>query len=223
MFHPSGGLTYHLRAWRYRDALWRPFHEQVGRWLTAWRPGAVHLVLAGPSGGYALNREFLERFQRVTVLEPDPLARRILGWRFSSISFEFAVSPLAGPGGFAALAQAWPGAAFLFCNLLGQTLVGQGEDFERAAWLAELEPALAGREWASWHDLASTERAPDQSRPFRLNHAQALEAVLAHLWQGGELTIRDHECEGLCPHSAREYALWNLRPGHWHLVEWLHA
>jgi hypothetical protein len=79
LLHPSGGLVYHWRAWRWRRTPWAPFHDQVRRWLTDWRPEAGQLVLVGPSGGYALSSQFLERFRKITVLEPDDLARRKIG------------------------------------------------------------------------------------------------------------------------------------------------
>lgn len=221
MFHPSGGLIYHLRAARYRRRLWRPFHAVVAGWLAGWRPEATHLVLVGPSGGYALAAEFLARFPRVTALEPDPLARFLLRRRFPDVAFHWADSAaLARPEGFDWLAQAFPDAAFLFCNLLGQEPAGPSRDFHRAAWLARLEPALDGRAWASWHDLASTSRAPDRSSVLSLPRAEPLEQVLARYWDGGELEVCDHGCAGLCPASPREYAMWTLRPGHHHLVEW---
>jgi hypothetical protein len=139
----------------------------VARWLDAWHPDSHHLVLIGPSGGYALNARFLDRFQRITVLEPDALARHLLRKRFADFKFEFAESHwLAQPDGGHLLAQRYPDAAFLFCNLLGQKLVGQGARHDRQAWLAALQTALQQREWASWHDLASTSRRPDRFGQF---------------------------------------------------------
>jgi hypothetical protein len=222
LFHPSGALAYHLRAWRRRNGLWAPFHGVVRRWLTDWRPEAGHLVLVGPSGGYALTRPFLERFARITVLEPDPLARRLLRWRFPGIGFAWGESEfLPRTGGFARLAASFPDAAFLFCNLLGQELLGQLADFARAAWLAELEPALRGRAWASWHDLVSTTRAPDVQPHAPLDHAIPLDELLARFWRGGKLEIIDHETAGLCPRAPRRHAIWHLAPGSYHLIEWL--
>lgn len=222
LFHPSGGLIYHVRAWRWRHRLWTPFHAQVRTWLAAWQPPAGHLVLVGPSGGYALDSPFLARFRRLTVLEPDGLARALLQRRFPGIAFDFAnTENLTRRDGFQWLARQYPDAAFLFCNLLGQEPAGQEAGFDRGAWLAGLEPALAGRSWASWHDLASTQRPPDRPAPLGLDRAESLEALLPHFWLGGELAIHDHGCAGLAPGAPRQYALWKLRPDHYHLVEWL--
>jgi hypothetical protein len=222
ILHPSGGLIYHLRAWRWRRTLWAPFHDQVRRWLTDWRPQVERLVLVGPSGGYALSRQFLERFAGITVLEPDPLARRILARRFPDRRFAWETAPWApGPDAFRGLAERHPGAAFLFCNLLGQELVGEPAGLERRDWLKHLGADLAGLPWASWHDLASTARPPDRPGAVSLPAAEPLDALLRRYWQGGELAIHDHDCAGLCPAQARQYAIWQLKPGRYHLVEWL--
>lgn len=222
LFHPSGGLVYHWRALRWRRALWASFHDQVRRWLADWRPEARHLVLIGPSGGYALTSRFLDRFGPITVLEPDPLARHILARRFPDHAFDWRGSDrLARPGGFRRLADGHPDAAFLFCNLLGQMPRGAAAGFDRRAWLAEIEAALSGHAWASWQDLASTDRRPDRRDGLVLDRAIPLDAVLGHYWQGGELAIHDHDCAGMCPSLPRACTTWQLRPGRWHLVEWL--
>ncbi len=222
LLHPSGSLPYHLRAWRHRNSLWATFHAEVRRWLTDWRPETEHLVLIGPSGGYALTLQFLQRFQHIEVLEPDPLARRILCHRFPSIEFHRRDSGyLAAPGGFARLAENFPAAAFLFCNLLGQELQGQAAGFDRAAWLAELEPALAGRAWASWHDRVSSGRRPDREDHLSCGRALPLDELLPHWWQGGTLEIVDHGTHHICPDAPRRYAIWPLAPRTWHLIEWI--
>ncbi len=222
LLHPSGGLVYHWRAWRWRRRLWAPFHDQVRRWLTDWRPGEKHLVLVGPSGGYALSSQFLERFPRITVLEPDALARRILARRFPEHRFEWRDGPgLVEAGGFGRLVDTHPDAAFLFCNLLGQTPVGAGPGFDRRAWLAAWQAALAGRSWASWHDLASSSRPPDRAGVLALPRDGHLDEILARFWQGGVLEIHDHECAGLFPDLPRQCATWRLAPKHYQLIEWI--
>jgi hypothetical protein len=224
LLHSSGGLFYHLRAWRWQSTRWLAFHSEVARWLDAWQPEAAHLVLIGPSGGYALNARFLARFSRITVLEPDTLARHLLRKRFTDFEFEFADSAwLAQPDGGGVLAQRYPDAAFLFCNLLGQKLVGQGAAHDRQVWLTRLQTALQGREWASWHDLASTTRRPSCFVQLTLPKSEPLDDLLARFWLGGELEIHDHECAGMLPQSPRQYTLWQLAPSCFHLVEWLRS
>lgn len=225
LLHPSGGVFYHLRAWRWRYTRWLSFCGEVTRWLDAWRPQATHLVLVGPSAGYALNARFLARFQRITVLEPDALARYLLRKRFPDFAFEFDKfadsTRLALPEGGQRLAERYPDAAFLFCNLLGQKLTGQPAQHHRQTWLAALQTAVQAREWASWHDLASTARRPDRFGQLSLPKAEPLDDLLARFWKGGVLEIHDHECSGMLANSSRHYVIWQLAPGRYHLVEWL--
>lgn len=215
LFHASGGLRYHLRAWRLRGHDWRPFHDQVTTWLESWRPTARRLVLIGPSGGYALNGGFLERFDDLVAYEPDPLARFLLRRRFPSarIAFSGAVRDLR------ALAKAQPEAAFLFCNLLGQDWT----DRPNAAWHAAFMDALAGREWASFHEVASSARPPDTAGSLRLAACPDFDTLMSHFWQGGELLVEDHDTFGLFPGRPREYCIWSFRPGRHHLIEWLRS
>lgn len=219
--HASGGLVYHARAWRYRR-LWAPFHATLRAWLEAWHPARDSLLLIGPSGGYALDAAFLARFACVTVIEPDPLARWLLRRRFPRCDLVFAPDPgLAQPDGFARLAREFPGAAILFCNLLGQPLVGEARGMDRDRWIAGLPHALARHSWASWHDRVSTARAPDRAVDFSLPAAEPLETLVARVWQGGEIELVDHLPRDLAPDLARRYALWTLRPDWHHLVEWM--
>ena len=51
LFDPSGGLTYQLRALRYRRSLWAGFHAVVAGWLSEWRPDCRNLVMIGPNAG----------------------------------------------------------------------------------------------------------------------------------------------------------------------------
>ena len=222
MFHPSGGLIYHLRALRFRRNLWMPFHAHVLRWITDWRPATDQLVLVGPSGGYALSSQFLARFDKVTIIEPDPLARLILRRRFPFASFELdGDSSLAMPGGLGRLAVRHPHAAILFCNLLGQQLIGEPRGFDRRSWLAQLAPALTGQPWASWHDIISTEDKPRHFERLSRPHADPIESVCSHFWSNHELEVHDHNSYGLCPDRARQYAIWAMTPREFHLVEWV--
>lgn len=211
----SGGLLYHLRAWRLRGRDWRPFHSQVASWLDGWRPTARRLVLVGPSAGYALPATFLYRFDEIVAYEPDPLARFLFRRRFPLIRIVFsgAVRDLA------MLTKAHIESAFLFCNLLGQDWT----DDPAVAWHAAFMDALAGREWASFHEVASTTRTPDSPTPVRLTNCPEFAPLMRHFWQGGELVVEDHGTLGLFPGKPREYSIWAFRPGRHHLIEWLRS
>jgi hypothetical protein len=212
LLHPSGGLGYHLRAWRHANGLWRDFRQTVAGWQADWAPPTDHLVLIGPSGGYSLNATFLTRFARITALEPDPLARWLFQRRFPGIGIDWA-GALDDP---ARLPQRYPDAAYLFCNLLGQRLQTASAD-----WPPLLAEALAGRPWASYHEIVSTRQRPHRLEPLDLDRLVPLEDLLARFWSGGELELVDHATYGLCPDAPRRYAIWPLMAGQFHLVEWV--
>jgi hypothetical protein len=212
LLHPSGGLGYHLRAWRHADGLWRSFRRTVAGWLADWAPPTDHLVLIGPSAGYSLDDAFLARFSRITALEPDPLARWLFRRRFPGTRIDWA-GALDDP---AQLPRRHPDAAYLFCNLLGQTLQGS-----RTGWAATITDALAGQHWASYHEIVSTRQPPLRLAPLDLDRLVPLEDLLARVWPGGELEVVDHDTYGLCPDAPRRYAIWPLAAGQFHLVEWL--
>ena len=213
LIHPSGGLVYHWRAWRHTSTCWQPYLNTVREWLDEWHPENDHLVLVGPSAGYSLSQGFLARFERISVLEPDPLARRLLKRHFPTIPFRFqpAMASLRN------LPLAYPDAAILFCNLLGQ-------DWGPAAetnWHHALVSAMAGRSWASYHDLISSTTVPDEFGPVTLPGALSLEDITSRFWHRAELTATDHGTYGILPNLPRQLAVWRLTPSQYHLVEWL--
>lgn len=213
LIHPSGGLVYHLRARRHGDMLWRAYLAEIALWLRDWRPNTEHLVLIGPSAGYSLSQDFLTTFGRVTALEPDALARILLRRRFPSVRFEFA-GPMAR---LAQLPVEYPGAAYLFCNVLGQDWT----DAAAPDWRREFHDSLAGTAWASYHDIVSTTRRPDFPGSLDLPAAPDFDALLARFWMGGELVVEDHATHGLFPERPRRYVIWPLNPERFHLIECL--
>lgn len=212
----SGGLRFHLRAWRHARR-WAPFHAAVADWLNAWQPPREHLVLVGPSAGYDLPAGWLDGFASVTALEPDPLARGLLRRRPDATRLRFdSLDCLATADGLARLAGRFPDAAVLFCNVLGQVAAPAGR-----RWSALLAQHLATTPWASLHDVVSTACTPrPDAAPAAFPAATPLETVLAAFWPGGELPLVDHATFGLGGSMPHRYALWPLRPGRWHLVEW---
>ncbi|MBS1208591.1 MAG: hypothetical protein H6R19_989 [Proteobacteria bacterium] len=210
----SGGLVYHWRALRYRHALWQPFIAQVARWLSAWQTPARELVVVGPSAGYTLDASFLARFARVTVLEPDPLARRLLHWRFPEIAFAYGdMDCFASLDGPYALAGTYPQAAILFANVLGQKLLDLPP-----GWVSVLQTALAGHAWATYHDVLATAQAPRARQARQFDPGTALEDVLAGFWSGGELAVYDHGSFNVLP--VQDYMPWSITPRQHHLVGW---
>src|SRR5258706_2572007 len=231
---PSGGLVYHARALVHRRGLWAPFRAALGRWLSRELPPGDELVLVGPSAGHCLPLQELARFPSVLVLEPDPLARRILRKRLSGVRFQVEqrdvlLEPLLSGGvGLDAVLEARPRASVLFCNVLGQLHFGLSERqqtrFEqqfRQRWL----PLLAGRRWASFHDRWSldwgVERSPTPSE-LDFEHAPTNDE-LGLAWfgpSGPPLTVLDHRTSQLFPEAwPRRYFGWPITARALHVVE----
>lgn len=216
LLSPTGGLVYHLRALRHRHGLWAPFHRAVADWLAGWQPRRRELVIVGPSAGYALPAGFLMRFERVTALEPDPLARWLLARRADAGRLGFSrLDCLTRPDGLAHLAAAHPHAAILFSNVLGQVAA------PAADWRSLLARHLAGHAWASYHDVISTTARPKPGCDHAITtNDQSLETTLTRLWPGGTIELSDHETFRLGGDQAHHYAVWQITRRRWHLVEW---
>lgn len=215
LLDPSGGLIYHLRAARHRRRRWAGFHACVADWLDGWQPVRRHLLIVGPNAGYALPAGFLARFETVTALEPDPLARWLLSRRPDAVALHFdRLDALATPDGLARLAARFPDTAVLFSNVLGQCSA------PCADWATLLARHLAGHAWASYHDVISTTTPPARTAACAPTTAEPLDATLARFWAGGELTVVDHGTFHLDGNRPHAYALWPIAPRRWHLVEW---
>ena len=163
LFHYSGGLTYHWRAFQNQQKLWAKHRFHTGAFLDEWNPLASSLYLIGPSGGYSLPKDWLIKFKSITAFEPDPIARKIFEWRTG-------IKPLwiKKPFSFEALQKKemtfTDNSAILFCNLLGQM------DFDQEAGLLaqeELGKLAHIHALASYHDaLSGDEFRFDWSSPM---------------------------------------------------------
>jgi hypothetical protein len=230
----SGGLLYHLRAARFGRRLWSPFRTALDAWLARTDLGTEHLVLVGPSAGYCLTDGFLGRFARIDVLEPDPVARFLLGRRLARmpgvtarfVARDLLVAPLLRrePGLPEFLAER-PGASVLFANLLGQMrLVVPADRFEewQAIWPNRVAPELAARPWASFHDRVSSSFRPlftdGPSEPARVKDQD----LGSHFYAGspGRIELFDHSTENFFPGDLpHAYFHWHIAPDTHHLIE----
>jgi len=233
LFTPSGGLVYHLRALRYRDGLWAPYRAALAEWLERSLPPGDELVLVGPSAGHCLPLEHLARFRSLLVLEPEGLARWLLGRRLPGVRLQvehrdLLLGPLlAGRPGLDTLLQRRPRAAVLFCNLLGQLHWELGDEQERrfrAEFRRRIWPQLASRSWASFHDRwsvqgSASERMPTTLRFERLPGDDEL-GVACFGAAGAPVTALDHGTSQLFPDAwPRRYFGWQLTPHALHVVE----
>jgi hypothetical protein len=231
---PSGGLVYHLRAARHRVGLWAPFRAALAAWLERWlSPTPRELILVGPSAGHCLPLPWLRGFQHLTILEPDPLARVLLARRLGHSQLEqlrkdLLLGPLlAGTAGLEQLLAERRSAAVLFCNVLGQlhfALSDTEQQRFQEQFRERLQPALASRPWASFHDrwsldwpAASPTRGPLAFERFPDDQE------LASAWFGDEgptVTALDHHTSSLFPAELpRLYLPWQLTRTALHLVE----
>lgn len=214
----SGGLVYHLRALRFQKSLWSRYCEETEKFLNAWNPKAKTLVIVGPSAGYSLSLNFLQRFERLILVEPDILARIFFEVRFGlkpewfrrALDFEQPVDASAFP----------EGCAFLFSNVLGQVRIRNS-----ARYAQNLKALVQGHEWASYHDALSGERLE-----FDTETATHRKGTLAEMksWiylKDSRLTtleINAHVAPDLFSEKDQlhyHYWQWRLTPRRTHLIE----
>jgi hypothetical protein len=197
-------------------------------------------VLVGPSAGYCLDDSFLARFREVTVLEPDPFARWLLGRRLRDLGVrsvrwveeDLVMNPLASSGpALDGLLEELPGASVLFANLLGQArflLDDARFNLWQSQWSLRIAPALAHRPWASFHDRVSSDVAPLLRMPhheaIRLDDPALVEAFYRGSRDAGaRIELFDHLNGGLFPNDLpHTYFHWPIEPGAHHLIEAVH-
>lgn len=233
-FNPAGGLAYHALARRHAKALWQPFRCALGEWLLRWTPPETSLLLVGPSAGYNLQPSLFERFERLVVLEPDPVARFLFERRLRRAPLErqprleFIADDhlVQHPERLVPLLERLDQPALLFGNVLGQIMVLLDEP-EPGPGLAAVQravrAAIAGRSFASIHDRLSGSLRPSfdglRDSPHRWSDSEALAEAYRH--DGStRVELQDHATEGFFPHELpHAYLRWELEPGQHHLME----
>lgn len=236
VFNPAGGLSYHCRAALNASQRWGPFRENVGSWLRGWQPPERHLVLVGPSGGYTLPITWLTTFEKLTILEPDPVARWLLrrkltnqvrtnrSGRSPECAFIADDNLVTQPARLPELVARNAPCAILFSNILGQLghLIGDATRGDTAAIKAAVRDVARHRSWASYHDRVSGAVAPNipptgLHAPRRLTEAE-LYPLYAH--SPKTVTLVDHDTDELFPKDvAHSYFSWPLTAGYFHLIE----
>lgn len=223
LLNDSGGLVYHWSAFRHRRNLWLPFISGIEKSLSEeWNPQSKSLIIFGPSAGWTLTREFLSRFEHVLCVEPDPVARLLFGRRFQvdDLKFESRANILPWFGGdLKSFLAETPDASVLFSNLLGQlpllipakerTLSGEAKAQHRF-----LE-ALEGREWATYHDVLSSNTEPKRQAPIETKETDLEKLAGLYFDSGHSKTIIDHETAWL---KASSFRPWRLTPDTTHIV-----
>lgn len=161
IFHPSGGLLYHWRAWRYGKG-WEGYIREIEDWLGAWPQRDDELILVGPSGGYSLSSTWLKRYRQIAAFDLDPLASFFFRRRHPGIHIEFHRQDVFWKNGTLSVMELsnildhHPKADVLFSNVLGQLLVEKKTNEEEwYRFLTRIRERLNGRNWASYHDRFS--------------------------------------------------------------------
>jgi hypothetical protein len=216
----SGGLFWHLRALRYRR-LHGSFRCAIASFLHAWHPACSQLIVVGPSAGWFLPSRFLNRFSRLVLIDLDTSAPFFFslrhGRRLRRRGTELVWLGADFVGCLQNLVSTHPGAAILFCNVLGQ-LGLERDDHERR--LSQLSGWLEGRAWASFHDRFSTRLPgglPSDPSPFTSESGMD-EDMLRHIGCSGEWT--DHGTGGVLPEGTlRHYLPWRITPDRFHWIE----
>jgi hypothetical protein len=226
----TGGLGWHLRAWRYRRSLWANYLAQTASFLEDWSSQSLksaqvsELIIVGASAGWSLPVNWVRGFSSLVLIDPDPLAPWLFkrnhpvpaGQTRTWIRRDFQAA-------LPDLLNAQPRAAILFNNLLGQLrLMSKDLDATEQA-LAQIQSLLAGRHWASFHDRLSGDWTHAQQSAATIRVAGTAGTVsndeLAKSYgRGGEWL--DHlTSQVLPPDTPRVIYPWRITPDRLHVVE----
>ena len=223
----TGGLGWHLKAWRYRRRLWTGYMQQTKAFLEDWskqslKPAGVQqLIMVGASAGWSLPASWVQSFDELVLIDPDPMAPWLFGrnhpkparQRRQWVRGDFRqVLPnlLAGP----------KPTAVLFNNLLGQLRLTSQDLDNTEVQLRELKTQLAGVHWASFHDRLSGDwDQTQQSTGAMTAEGQIDNARLTKAFaKGGEWL--DHLTADVLPQtSTRRIYPWRITPDRLHVVE----
>lgn len=223
-------LGWHWRAYRARQR-WQLTRQAIARWLALPEALPSSLILLGGSAGWMMSGEFLARFERVLLIDLDPLAPWLMRWnhrptlRSTRLQFRHWVGDAHQllPRALAEDRQA----CVLFDNFLGLDSMYTGNLEVTAERLRRVHEQVSGRWWGSVHDRLSGpgtsqwQLAPCWARPWTLNAGQALpqQQMLQAVQAQGEWI--DHGTEAVLPSPVATTLIpWPIVPGRWH---WLQA
>ncbi len=223
----TGGLGWHLKAWRYRQRLWAGYLRQTKDFLEDWSnqslepAGVKRLIVVGASAGWSLPAGWLRSFDELVLIDPDPLAPWLFkrnhpkpaGQHREWIRKDFRQVL---PG---LLASPKP-TAVLFNNLLGQLRLTSKDLEATEAQLGDLKTQLAGVHWASFHDRLSGDwDQAQQSAGTMVAEGFVDNACLTKTYaKGGEWL--DHLTANVLPQTSRRWIYpWRITPDRLHVVE----
>lgn len=223
--------SWHFRAWR-AGARWDRTRGLIEDWLLQQPKGSDTLILLGGSAGWMMAPGFIERFSAVVLIDIDPWAGRLFGWRHRRA---LAMRPtalhfVAGDAHTVLedILSRYPKACVLFDNFLGLDTLYTRDLKQTAERLRKLRQKLKGRLWGSLHDRYSGPGTPDWARAacwqldpqsLRATSGQPLpQALYESVQAGGEWL--DHSTESIfAPGTPVRLIPWPLIEGRWHWLE----
>lgn len=223
LFNPTGGITYHVRAYRHRHSLWLPFRQQVSRLLDQWNPPERKIAILGPSAGYTLPVDFLQRFDRLWLFDPDPLAPWLFRQNHPDVAAEWSNRDLifAERKYSAKRLLDWldgmPDTALLFANVLGQLPLLNANLEALRDWWQDMSSGLGQRSWFSYHDLFSFDG--HEGLPTRLPEGEVVPQLVN--WakeRRRSLDLVDHGTSELFERPIA-HVVWRFTPRRTHVIE----
>ncbi len=213
----TGGLRWHMRALACRSSLWAPFRRSLAHWIADWRPPAQRILLVGPSAGWCLPKAFLERFTHVSAIDLDPAARSLFSLNHRAARGKLSWSTADFFADPARVLADHSDHAVLLCNVAGQRRFHHADWRSCEAEMRDLRATLAGRSWASFHDLVSGPGVSDLW-PRALESRPEGERLLRDYGLDGEWL--DHLTADLfAPSQPRMILPWRFKRDRIHLVE----
>ena len=160
--NPSGGLFWHLHAWRCQK-LWAPTRADIAQWLEStpehWRSDTDELLIVGASAGWMLPSSWLQGFKRVTTIDLDPWAaplfRRHHGAALGACGTELHCHTQDALTDLPQILRSHPRSVVLLDNILGQLRFHHDSVNAACAQIANITRSLHGRRWGSVHDAFS--------------------------------------------------------------------
>ncbi|MGA0037614.1 MAG: hypothetical protein ACO3HD_04795 [Burkholderiaceae bacterium] len=223
----TGGLGWHLKAWRYRQRLWAGYLQQTKSFLEDWSDqslgsaGVKRVIIVGASAGWSLPTGWVRAFDELVLIDPDPLAPWLFGRNHPNSErqhrqwvrqdFRRVLPDL--------LAAPKP-TAVLFNNLLGQLRLTSKDLDATEAQLGELKTQLAGVHWASFHDRLSGDwDTAQQSAGTMVAGGSVDNACLTKTYAKGGQWL-DHLTADVLPQTSRRWVYpWRITPDRLHVVE----
>ncbi len=154
----TGGLNWHLHA-AASQRRWHGTQVQIDRFLARVQPAQRHLLLIGGSAGWMMSTAWLRCFERIDVIDIDPMAPWLFGRRHgaaleaANCTWQFHRQD--GIAGLPTLLRQYPQAFVWFDNVLGQLRYRLDDEAALERQLGQIQHWLQGRAWGSVHDLYS--------------------------------------------------------------------